>query len=94
MQYRQKDVDRITGEDQHRLCCTAAARFLESVGITEHPIFSFISDGPHVVLASAWAKDETVHIFERHLLSFDISTAIGAWHYATVLARIAIMAQN
>ncbi|KAL6303500.1 hypothetical protein BKA93DRAFT_734850, partial [Sparassis latifolia] len=30
-------------------------------------------------------------LFERQAESLDISTPLGAWHYATVLCRIALM---
>lgn len=33
---------------------------------------------------------QVVHIFERHTQKFDISTPFGAYHYATVLIRIAV----
>ena len=39
----------------------------------------------HVVCA------QLMHLFEREAESFDISTPLGAWHYATVLSRLAVM---
>ncbi|PCH44690.1 hypothetical protein WOLCODRAFT_77454 [Wolfiporia cocos MD-104 SS10] len=77
-------------QNQHRLYSTVAARFLETVGITRQPVFGVMSDGPVAMLTSTWVDGEYVHIFEEHIESFDISTAFGAWHYAMVLARIAV----
>ncbi|PCH44662.1 hypothetical protein WOLCODRAFT_154702 [Wolfiporia cocos MD-104 SS10] len=88
--YQKRDTDRIKTQNQHRLYSTAAARFLETIGITRQPVFGVMSDGPVAVLTSTWVDGEYVHIFEEHIESFDISTAFGAWHYATVLARIAV----
>ncbi|KAI0930689.1 hypothetical protein AcV5_007338 [Taiwanofungus camphoratus] len=89
-EYKKATTTVAQGTNQHRMYCVAAARFLESLGITNYPIFSVVTDGPQAVLASAWTKQGRVYIFERHTQSFDISTAIGAWHYATVLCRIAV----
>ncbi|EED77611.1 predicted protein [Postia placenta Mad-698-R] len=60
---------------------------MEAIGIAEFPIFSVLSDGPLAVLATTWVKDG---IFERHMASFDVSNALGAWHYASVMARIVV----
>ncbi|KAI0918089.1 hypothetical protein AcV5_002865 [Taiwanofungus camphoratus] len=89
-EYKKATTTIAQGTNQHRMYCTAAARFLESLGITNYPLFSVVTDGPQAVVASAWIKQGRVYIFERHTQSFDISTAIGAWHYATVLCRIAV----
>lgn len=83
-------TDDIQGQNQRRIYCVSAARFLEAIGIDEFPIFSVLSDGPLTVLAVTWAKDGVVRIFERHMMSFDVSSPLGAWHYATVMARIAV----
>ncbi|OSX63955.1 hypothetical protein POSPLADRAFT_1168117 [Postia placenta MAD-698-R-SB12] len=83
-------TDHIQGQNQRRIYCVSAARFLEAIGIDEFPIFSVLSDGPLTVLAVTWAKDGVVRIFERHMMSFDVSSPLGAWHYATVMARIAV----
>ncbi|EED81527.1 predicted protein [Postia placenta Mad-698-R] len=91
IEYKKTETDRVKGQNQHRLYCTAAARFLETIGITKVPIFSVVSDGASVVLTTAWVNDGVVQIFERHTQSFDISSPIGAWHYASVLARIAVI---
>ncbi|PCH39373.1 hypothetical protein WOLCODRAFT_85527 [Wolfiporia cocos MD-104 SS10] len=90
VEYKKKDTNHIKAQNQHRLYSTAAARFLESVGITRQPVFGIVSDGPVAMLTTTWVDGEYVHIFEEHTESFDISTAFGAWHYATVLARIAV----
>ncbi|KAI0915293.1 hypothetical protein AcV5_005457 [Taiwanofungus camphoratus] len=90
IEYKKASYSETQGENQHRLYCTALLRFLEAIGITDYPIYSVLAEGPQATLSSARIRNGVVHIFERHTLSFDISTAIGAWHYATVLCRIAI----
>ncbi|KAI0958377.1 hypothetical protein AcV7_004212 [Taiwanofungus camphoratus] len=75
---------------QLRMNLTAACRFLEALGITEHLVYGVLTDGPIANLWSAWVKEGVVHIFERHTQKFDISTPFGAYHYATVLIRIAV----
>ncbi|KAI0940459.1 hypothetical protein AcW1_003650 [Taiwanofungus camphoratus] len=90
IEYKKASYSQTQGENQHRLYFTALLRFLEAIGITDYPIYSVLAEGPQATLSSARINDGVVHIFERHTLSFDISTAIGAWHYATVLCRIAI----
>jgi len=79
------------GAHRHRMCCTAATRFIEAVGITQYPLFSIICDGPLAMLTVAWAdKEGIVHIAERHTEQYDISTPLGCWGYATVLCRLAL----
>ncbi|KAH9929314.1 hypothetical protein B0H21DRAFT_700154 [Amylocystis lapponica] len=77
--------------NQNRMYSVAIARFLEAVGITDFLVFSALSDGPQVLLPGVCVKEGIVYIFERNTQSFDISTPLGAWHYATVLCRIAVM---
>lgn len=57
IEYKKTETDRVQGQNQHRLYCTAAARFLETIGITKFPIFSVVSDGPRTVLATACVND-------------------------------------
>ncbi|EED77609.1 predicted protein [Postia placenta Mad-698-R] len=90
VEYKRPTTSYEQGQNQRRLYCTSAARFLEAIGIVEFPIFSVLSDGPYTVLATTWVKDGIVQIFERHMVSFDVSNPLGAWHYATVMARIAV----
>lgn len=90
VEYKGPATNHVQSQNQRRLHCTSAARFMEAIGITEFPIFSVVSDGPLAVLATTWVKDGIVQIFERHMVSFDVSNALGAWHYASVIARIVV----
>ncbi|KAH9929306.1 hypothetical protein B0H21DRAFT_700160, partial [Amylocystis lapponica] len=89
--YKKASTDVAKFTNRHRIYSVAAVKFLEDIGITDFPVFSALTDGPKVSLPSAWLTDEIVHIFERNTQSFDISTPLGAWHYATVLCRIAVV---
>lgn len=57
VEYKRPTTSCEQGQNQRRLYCTSAARFLEAIGIVEFPIFSVLSDGPYTVLATTWVKD-------------------------------------
>ncbi|KAF9803916.1 hypothetical protein IEO21_09521 [Rhodonia placenta] len=82
VEYKGLAMNHVQSQNQRRLHCTSAARFMEAIGIIEFPIFSVLSDGPLAVLATTWVKDGMV--------SFDVSNMLGAWHYASVIARIVV----
>ncbi|EED77270.1 predicted protein [Postia placenta Mad-698-R] len=83
IEYKGLAMNHIQSQNQRCLHCTSAARFMEAIGIIEFPIFSVLLDGPLAVLATTWVKD-------GHMASFDVSNALGAWHYATVMVRIVV----
>ncbi|GBE77153.1 hypothetical protein SCP_0100250 [Sparassis crispa] len=91
MEYKKQDTDIGKGENQHRLACASAATFLDVLGLTKKPVFSGLTDGPRVALAAAWSNDGFIEIFERQTRTMDISTALGAFQFVSVLARLAII---
>ncbi|GBE77183.1 hypothetical protein SCP_0100550 [Sparassis crispa] len=91
MEYKKQDTDIGKGENQHRLACASAATFLDVLGLTKKPVFSGLTNGPRVALAAAWSSDGFIEIFERQTRTMDISTALGAFQFASVLARLAIV---
>ncbi|KAL6303928.1 hypothetical protein BKA93DRAFT_879851 [Sparassis latifolia] len=91
MEYKKQDTDIGKGENQHRLACTSAATFLDVLGLTKKPVFSGLTNGPRVALAAAWSNDGFIEIFERQTRTMDISMALGAFQFASVLARLAIV---
>ncbi|KAH9933529.1 hypothetical protein B0H21DRAFT_82739 [Amylocystis lapponica] len=76
--------------NQHRMYSTAIAQFLHEVGIDDFAIFSLVADGTVGNLAMSWysGQDKRIYIMEQCLQAFDISTVSGAYHFATVLARL------
>ncbi|KAH9946444.1 hypothetical protein B0H21DRAFT_415957 [Amylocystis lapponica] len=76
--------------NQHRMHSTAIAQFLHEVGIDDFGIFSLVADGTVGNLAMSWysGQDKRIYIMEQCLQAFDISTVSGAYHFATVLARL------
>ncbi|GBE88980.1 hypothetical protein SCP_1403880 [Sparassis crispa] len=91
MEYKKQDTDIAKGTNQHRMYCTAGATNLEVMGLEEIPVFSGLTDGPRVTLATAWSSHDIIEIFERHTRTIDISTALGAFRFASILARLAII---
>ncbi|KAF8545943.1 hypothetical protein OG21DRAFT_1367723, partial [Imleria badia] len=63
---------------------------LQAVGIANVPVYGVQTDGPIIVLPAAILRDDDfVYLFERLVERLDISTPLGAWHYATILCRLA-----
>ncbi|KAL6301295.1 hypothetical protein BKA93DRAFT_828408 [Sparassis latifolia] len=91
MEYKKQDTDIGKGENQHRLACASAVTFLDVLGLTKKPVFSGLTNGPRVALAAAWSNSGFIEIFERQTRTMDISTALGAFQFASVLARLAIV---
>ncbi|KAL6299941.1 hypothetical protein BKA93DRAFT_882058 [Sparassis latifolia] len=91
MEYKKQDTDIAKETNQHRMYCTAGATNLEVMGLEETPVFSGLTDGPRVRLATAWSSHDIIEIFEWHTRTIDISTALGAFRFASILARLAII---
>ncbi|KAF8425834.1 hypothetical protein L210DRAFT_871349 [Boletus edulis BED1] len=70
---------------------TASVKFLQAIGVTDFAVYGVQTDGPVVVLPAAILRgeDNSVWLFERLVEKLDISTPVGAWHYATILCRLA-----
>ncbi|KAF8139652.1 hypothetical protein EV363DRAFT_1426160 [Boletus edulis] len=89
-EYKKASDDLAKGTNQLRMYLTASVKFLHAVGITNFPVYGVQTDGPIVVLPAAVLRDDNfVYLFERLVERLDISTPAGAWHYATILCRLA-----
>ncbi|KAF8631840.1 hypothetical protein AX17_004981 [Amanita inopinata Kibby_2008] len=76
--------------NQMRMYLISAVKFLETLGISGVPIYGIQTDGRYAFFPAAVIKnDGFVHLFERQVEKVDLSTPLGAWHYATVVARLA-----
>lgn len=77
--------------NQLRMHLTALVKFLQTIGITNFPVYGVEADGPNVSLPTAVLRgdDNIVYLFERLVERLDISTPLGARHYATILCRLA-----
>ncbi|KAF8123307.1 hypothetical protein EV363DRAFT_1180446 [Boletus edulis] len=90
VEYRKVSDDLVKGTNQLRMYLTASVKFLQAVGITNAPVYGVQTDGSVVVLPAAVLRDDNfVYLFERLVERLDISTPLGAWHYATILCRLA-----
>jgi len=84
----------VTGANRHRMYSTASVKFLAALGITDFPVFSLVTEGCIGVVTCTWLERdrdelECTYIAERDARAFDISTPIGAFHYATFLCMVA-----
>ncbi|KAF8628758.1 hypothetical protein AX17_005919 [Amanita inopinata Kibby_2008] len=76
--------------NQMRMYLISAAKFLAGLGITGIPVFGIQTDGRYAFLPAVVLKDDgIIHLFERQVEKLDLSTLLGAWHYATVISRLA-----
>ncbi|KAF8546704.1 hypothetical protein OG21DRAFT_1472941 [Imleria badia] len=90
VEYKKASNSMMKGTNQVRMYLTASVKFLQAVGITNIPVYGVQTDGPVVVLPAAVLQDDNfVYLFERLVERLDISTPLGAWHYATILCRLA-----
>ncbi|KAF8439347.1 hypothetical protein L210DRAFT_3646112 [Boletus edulis BED1] len=90
VEYKKVSDDLVKGTNQLRMYLTASVKFLQAVGITNVPVYGVQTDGSVVVLPAAVLRDDNfVYLFERLVERLDISTPAGAWHYATILCRLA-----
>ncbi|KAF8439348.1 hypothetical protein L210DRAFT_3630922 [Boletus edulis BED1] len=90
VEYKKVSDDLVKGTNQLRMYLTASVKFLQAVGITNVPVYGVQTDGSVVVLPAAVLRDDNfVYLFERLVERLDISTPLGAWHYATILCRLA-----
>jgi hypothetical protein len=89
-EYKKASDNLMKGTNQLRMYLTASVKFLQAIGITNIAVYGVQTDGPIVVLPAAILGDDNfVHLFERLVEKLDISTPVGAWHYATILCRLA-----
>ncbi|KAF8556408.1 hypothetical protein OG21DRAFT_1495507 [Imleria badia] len=89
-EYKKADENSIQGTNQLRMYLTAAVKFLQAIGIMNFAVYGVQTDGPIVVLPAAIVRDDNyVYLYERLTEKLDISTPVGAWHYATILCRLA-----
>ncbi|KAI5986082.1 hypothetical protein F5J12DRAFT_578617 [Pisolithus orientalis] len=93
VEYKKKSGNMAQATNQLRMYLTASVKFLEAVRITDFPVYGVEADGSVVSLPVAVLRSDDsgniVHLFERLVEKLDISSPLGAWHYATILCRLA-----
>ncbi|KAH0838790.1 hypothetical protein J3R83DRAFT_7166 [Lanmaoa asiatica] len=90
VEYKRASDNIMKGTNQVRMYLTTCVKFLQALGITNVPVYGVQTDGPIVVMPAAIIRDDNfVYLFERLVERLDISTPLGAWHYATILCRLA-----
>ncbi|KAH9933540.1 hypothetical protein B0H21DRAFT_760099 [Amylocystis lapponica] len=82
--------------NQHRLYAISAVRFLQTIGVTDIPVFGLIAQGSVAVLACTWysSKDDCIYVMDRNLRGFDIATVVGTFHFSQVFIRLAAHAKK
>ncbi|KAG6379004.1 hypothetical protein JVT61DRAFT_13295 [Boletus reticuloceps] len=90
-EYKKASAGLMKGTNQVRMYLTASVKFLQAIGITDFAVYGVQTDGPITVIPAAIlrGKDNSICLFERLVEKIDISTPVGAWHYATILCRLA-----
>ncbi|KAK2464346.1 hypothetical protein APHAL10511_003803 [Amanita phalloides] len=90
IEYTKQLADAKKGTNQLRMHLTACVKFLHVLGITEFMVFGIQTDGTHTAFPAAVMTDDgIIHLYERLVDSLDISNPLGAWHFVTILNRLA-----
>ncbi|KAK0209355.1 hypothetical protein IW262DRAFT_1281607 [Armillaria fumosa] len=75
---------------QTRIYIEASCRHLASLGITDHPMFGLATNGCKGAVLMGWysqAKD-VIYLMERKIRTFNISSPIQVYHFATFILRL------
>ncbi|KAK0209399.1 hypothetical protein IW262DRAFT_1302361 [Armillaria fumosa] len=75
---------------QTRIYIEASCRHLASLGITDHPVFGLATNGCEGAVLMGWysqAKD-VIYLMERNVRTFNISSPIQVYHFATFILRL------
>ncbi|KAK0475848.1 hypothetical protein IW261DRAFT_1595327 [Armillaria novae-zelandiae] len=75
---------------QTKIYIEASCRHLASLGITDHPVFGLATNGCEGAVLMGWysqAKD-VIYLMERNVRTFNISSPIQVYHFATFILRL------
>ncbi|KAK0452901.1 uncharacterized protein EV420DRAFT_1645423 [Desarmillaria tabescens] len=79
------------GVNQSCMDLVACLKFLATVGITNFPVYSIITDGTLGTIVSAHMKDHVEGvIYEHNVRTFDISNPVDAFNVATFITFVAM----
>ncbi|KAI0827459.1 hypothetical protein BC628DRAFT_1369765 [Trametes gibbosa] len=98
---KKENGDLVKAGNQARAYMAGVLRFFHSLGITNVPVYTLITEGTTGVVIFGWCEEESrqdnsgiqytvpvVHIMERNAPTFDISKPIDAINLAAFLFRL------
>ncbi|KIJ61478.1 hypothetical protein HYDPIDRAFT_159531 [Hydnomerulius pinastri MD-312] len=70
--------------------CVAAVTFLAALGIEEYPVYGLVTNGNVGAVLLSWKSpaSKNIYIMERSIRTFDLSSPIEAFQFATFLLRL------
>ncbi|KAJ7263684.1 hypothetical protein B0H12DRAFT_1217397 [Mycena haematopus] len=84
------DKDGAKALNQGRMYLVSMIAFYTALGIEDYPFFALVTSGKMGAILMAWksSKHARTHLIERNVRTFDISSPIQAFHFATFLLRL------
>ncbi|KAF8912315.1 hypothetical protein CPB85DRAFT_1181636, partial [Mucidula mucida] len=72
------------------LYLVSAVVFLASLGFKKQPVYAVVTDGTVGVVLCCWhsAESDTIFIMDRNVRSYDISSPIRMYQFATFMIRL------
>ncbi|KAJ7735870.1 hypothetical protein DFH07DRAFT_843356 [Mycena maculata] len=76
--------------NQGRMYLISLISFYAALKIVDRAFYALVTNGPKGALLMGWKskKAERTYLVERNVVQFDISTPIGAYHFAIFLLRL------
>ncbi|KAI6008102.1 hypothetical protein F5J12DRAFT_936555 [Pisolithus orientalis] len=90
VEYKKTSGSLVQAMNQLRMYLTALVKFLQAMGVMDFPVYGVEANGSVVSLPVAvlQSDENIVHLFEWLVEKLDISSPLGAWHYATILCKL------
>ncbi|KAJ7714769.1 hypothetical protein DFH07DRAFT_863228 [Mycena maculata] len=89
-EYKKSAEDEGKALNQGRMYLTSMVAFYTTLGVEDYPFFALVTSGKVGAILMAWKSSEhcRTYLIERNVRSFDISSPIQAFHFATFLLRL------
>ncbi|KAK7054038.1 hypothetical protein R3P38DRAFT_2854128 [Favolaschia claudopus] len=90
VEYKKKHDTEAKALNQGRLYLIALISYYAALDILDRPFYVLVTNGPKGALLMGWKSmgSERIYVVERNVVQFDISTPLGAYHFATFLLRL------
>ncbi|KAJ7224969.1 hypothetical protein B0H12DRAFT_1328780 [Mycena haematopus] len=84
------DKDGAKALNQGRMYLVSMVAFYTALGVEDFPFFALVTSGKAGAILMAWksSKHAKTYLIERNVRTFDISSPIQAFHFATFLLRL------
>ncbi|KAJ7248848.1 hypothetical protein B0H12DRAFT_1234838 [Mycena haematopus] len=84
------DKDGAKALNQGRMYLVSMVAFYTALGVDDYPFFALVTSGKTGAILMAWksSKHGRTYLIERNVRTFDISSPIQAFHFATFLLRL------